>query len=156
MKRMATQSHVFAYSYLTAAVSGATVFALADIFYLTAAFRPGRSPELVMLLNDMAWIIFIAPVGALVAMNLLLAAAIYFDNGPSPVFPRWVGHYSVATALAIAPAVGAAVFRTGPLAWDGAVSFWLRNGAFALFVLVMFFVLRAVLQRQARDEGVSA
>ena len=36
MKRMATQSHVFAYCYLTAAVSGATLFALADIFY------PGR------------------------------------------------------------------------------------------------------------------
>ena len=70
MKRMATQSHVFAYCYLTAAVSGATLFALADIFFLVAAFRPGRNPELVMLLNDMAWIIFIAPVGALVAMNL--------------------------------------------------------------------------------------
>ena len=38
MKRMATQSHVFAYCYLTAAVSGATLFALADIFYLVAAF----------------------------------------------------------------------------------------------------------------------
>ncbi|MDT7720558.1 MAG: hypothetical protein QOE94_1569, partial [Mycobacterium sp.] len=70
MKRMATQSHIFAYCYLTAAVSGATLFALADIFYLTAAFRPDRSPELVMLLNDMAWMIFIAPVGAFVAMNL--------------------------------------------------------------------------------------
>jgi hypothetical protein len=156
MKRMATQSHVFAYCYLTAAVSGATVFALADIFYLAAAFRPDRNPELVLLLNDMAWLIFIAPVGALVAMNLLLAAAIYFDNGPNPVFGRWVGHYSLATALAIAPAVGAAIFRTGPLAWDGLLSFWLRNGAFALFVVVMFFVLRAALHRQAVEEGVTA
>jgi hypothetical protein len=168
MKRMATQSHIFAYCYLTAAVSGATLFALADIFFLTAAFRTRRNPELVMLLNDMAWIIFIAPVGALVAMNLLLAAAIHFDTGgqkrsdsgigtgTDPVFPRWVGHYSLATALAMAPAVGAAIFRTGPLAWDGAVSFWLRNGSFALFVLVMFFVLRGVLHRQAVEEGVAA
>lgn len=158
MKRMATQSHVFAYCYLTAAVSGATLFALADIFYLVAAFRPGRNPELVMLLNDMAWVIFVAPVGALVAMNLLLAAAIYVDTGArgadNPVFPRWVGHYSVATAAAMAPAVGAAIFTTGPLAWDGAVSFWLRNGAFALFVAVMFVVLRSVLHRQAVEEGV--
>ncbi len=160
MKRMATQSHVFAYCYLTAAVSGATLFALADIFYLVAAFRPGRNPELVMLLNDMAWIIFVAPVGAWVAMNLLLAIAVYFDTGSQgstdPVFPRWVGHYSLATGVAMAPAVGAAVFRTGPLAWDGVVSFWLRNGAFALFVLVMFFVLRGVLHRQAVEEGVTA
>lgn len=61
MKRMATQTHVLAYCYLTAAVSGATIFALADIFFLVAAFRPDRSPELVQLLNDMAWIVFVAP-----------------------------------------------------------------------------------------------
>jgi hypothetical protein len=156
MKRMATQSHVFAYCFLTAVVSGATIFALADIFYLVAAFRPDRNPELVQLLNDMAWMIFIAPVGMVVAQLLLLALAIYFDNGPNPVFPRWVGHYSVATALVMAPAAGAAIFRTGPLAWDGVVSFWLRNGAFALFVVVMFFVLRAALHRQAVEEGVAA
>ena len=155
MKRMATQSHVFAYCYLTAAVSGGTLFALADIFYLVAAFRPDRSPELVMLLNDMAWMIFIAPVGAFVAMNLLLGAAIYFDAGHNPVFPRWVEHYAIATALAMAPAVGAAVCTTGPLAWNGVLSFWLRNGAFALFVIVMFFVLRNVLHRQAVEEGVA-
>jgi hypothetical protein len=156
MKRMATQSHVFAYCFLTAAVSGATIFALADIFYLVAAFRPDRNPELVQLLNDMAWMIFIAPVGMVVAQLLLLGLAVYFDNGSNPVFPRWVGHYAIATALAMAPAAGAAIFRTGPLAWDGAVSFWLRNGAFALFVVVMFFELRAALHRQALEEGVVA
>lgn len=155
MKRMRTQSHVFAYCYLTAAVSGSTLFALSAIYYLVAAFRPDRSPELVMLLNDMAWMIFIAPVGALVAQNLLLAVSIYYDDGPDPVFPRWVGHFSLATALVMAPAVGAAIFTAGPLAWDGAVSFYARNGAFAVFVIVMFFVLRRALQRQAVAEGVS-
>src|SRR6476469_6842597 len=83
MKRMTTQSHVFAYCYLTAAVSGATVFALANIFYLVAAFRPERNPELTMLLNDMAWITFIAPVGMIVGQNLLLGLAVYFDTSQS-------------------------------------------------------------------------
>jgi hypothetical protein len=155
MKRMATQSHVFAYCYLTAAISGATLYALADIVYLVAAFRSDRNPDLVMLLNDMAWIVFIAPVGAFVAQNVFLWLAVHFDSGPHPVFPRWVGYYAIATALAMAPAAGAAVFTTGPLAWNGAMSFWLRNGAFALFVVVMFVVLRNVLHRQAVDEGVA-
>jgi hypothetical protein len=52
------------------------------------------------------------------------------------------------------PSACAAVVRDGPLAWDGLVSFWLRNGAFALFAVVMFFVLRAALRRQAELEGV--
>jgi hypothetical protein len=155
MKRMRGQSHVFAYCYLTAAVSGATLFALSNIFFLTAAFRPDRGSALMMLLNDMAWMLFIAPVGAPVAMNLLLAASVYFDKGPAPVFPRWVGHFAVATGLAMAPAVGAAVFQSGPLAWDGAVSFWLRNSAFVLFVVVMFFVLRGAVHRQAVEDGVA-
>lgn len=43
MKRMAAQSHALAYCYLTAVVSGATIFALANIFYLVAAYRPDRS-----------------------------------------------------------------------------------------------------------------
>jgi hypothetical protein len=156
MKRMATQSHVFAYCYLTAAVSGATIFALANIFYLVAAFRPDRNPELTMLLNDMAWITFIAPVGMIVGQNLLLGLAVYFDGGPNPVFPRWVAPFSIATAVAIAPAALAAVVKTGPLAWDGLVSFWLRNGAYATFLVVMFFVVRAALHRQAVEEGVAA
>jgi hypothetical protein len=156
MKRMATQSHVFAYCYLTAAVSGATIFALANIFYLVAAFRPDRNPELTMLLNDMAWITFIAPVGMIVGQNLLLGLAVYFDGGPNPVFPRWVAPFSITTAVAIAPAALAAVVKTGPLAWDGLVSFWLRNGAYATFLVVMFFVVRAALHRQAVEEGVAA
>ena len=159
MKRMTTQSHALAYCYLTAVVSGATIFALADIFYLVAAFRPERSPDLVQLLNDLAWITLVAPVGMVVAANLLLAAAIYFDTGrqgsPRPVFPRWVGHFAVATGLAMAPAAAAAAFRTGPLAWDGVVSFWLRFAAFAAFALVMFFVLRNTLRQQAIEEGVA-
>ncbi|MDA2893762.1 hypothetical protein PDG61_22810 [Mycolicibacterium sp. BiH015] len=155
MKRMTTQSHALAYCYLTAAVSGATLFALADIFYLVAAFRPDRSPELLLLLNDLAWITLVAPVGMLVAQNLLLGLAIYLDSGPHPVFPRWVGHFAVVTGLAMAPAAAAAVFKTGPLAWDGLISFWLRGGALVVFVAVMFFVLRATLRRQAVKEGVS-
>ncbi|MBF6171574.1 hypothetical protein [Nocardia blacklockiae] len=155
MQRMRSQSGVFAFCYLTAVVSGATIFALSNIFFLVAAFRPERDPELVQVLNDLAWIVFVAPIGMVVSQFLLLALAVYFDDGPEPVFPRWVGHYSLATAVTMIPAAGAAIFRTGPLAWDGVLSFWLRNGSFALFLVVMFVVLRRTLRRQAQAEGVA-
>lgn len=152
MKRMATPSQVLAYCYLTAAVSGATLFALADLFWLIAAFRPERNPALTELLNDMAWVTFIAPVGFLVVQNLCLALAVYLDARSTPVFPRWVTPFSIATAVAMVPSACAAVVRTGPLAWDGAVSFWLRNGAFTTFVVVMFFVARAAIKREATEQ----
>ena len=79
----------------------------------------------------MAWIIFIAPVGALVAQNYCLALAIYLDEDPTRSFHGGSRHYASSTALAMAPAACAAIFHTGPLAWNGFVSFWLRIVAFA-------------------------
>jgi hypothetical protein len=153
MKRMATPNQVLAYCYLTAVVSGATLFALADIFWLVAAFRPERDPQLIQLLNDLAWITFVAPVGIILVQNLCLALAVHLDGRPRPVFPRWVAPFSIVTGAAMTPAACAAVVRTGPLAWDGAISFWLRIAAFTAYVVVMFFVLWAALRRQAAEEG---
>ncbi|MCI3273447.1 hypothetical protein [Streptomyces cylindrosporus] len=155
MKRMATPSQVFAYCYLSAAVSGATLFAIADLFWLVAAFRPERDPQLTLLLNDLAWITFTAPVGMIIAQNLCLALAILLDVNPRPVFPRWVAYFSLLTAAAMAPAACAAIVRTGPLAWNGVVSFWLRVGAYGAFVVVMFFVLRPVIRRQEAEQAVA-
>jgi hypothetical protein len=152
MKRMATPSHVFAYSYLSAVATGATLFAIADLFWLMAAFRPERSPDLVVLLNDMAWIVFTAPVGMLIAQNICLALSIYLDAHPRPIFPRWVAHFNLVCAVLMAPAACAAVVRTGPLAWNGFVSFWLKIGTFSVFLVVMFVVLRTAISRQALDE----
>lgn len=155
MQRMKGQSHVYAFSYLAAVVAGATLFALSNILFAVTAFRPERDAELTQLFNDLSWIVFVAPIGMLVAQFALLALAVFSDDRDSPVFPRWVAPYSLLTAVAMAPAAAAAVVRDGPFAWNGVVSFWLRNGAFALFVVVMFFVLRSALQRQAREEGVA-
>lgn len=152
MKRMALPSHVLAYSYLAAAATGATLLAIADIFWLVAAFRTGRDPQITLLLNDMAWLIFIAPVGMIVVANLCLALAVLLDAQPRPIFGRWVAAFSIATGAAMTPAAFAVVFRSGPLAWDGVVSFWLRIGAFGLYVVVMFFVVRAAIQRQAAEQ----
>jgi len=151
MKRMATPTQVFAYSYLSAVVGGVTLFALADLFWLIAAFRPERDPHLILLLNDLAWITFTAPVGMIVGQNLCLALGIFFDARPEPIFPRWVGVLSLAVALAIAPSAAAAVVTSGPLAWNGAVSFWLRIGAYAVFLVVMFVVLRSAISREERE-----
>jgi hypothetical protein len=151
MKRMATPSQVFAYCYLSAVVSGVTLFAIPDLLWLVASFRPERDPALVQLLNDMAWMIFTAPVGMLVAQNVCLGLAIYLDKQPHPVFPRWVGHFNLVTAALIAPAAVAATVRTGPFAWNGVISFWLKIGTYSVFVAVMFFALLRAINRQAAD-----
>jgi len=151
IKRMRTSTDVFAYCYLSAAASGATILAIANLFWLIAAFRPERNPELLVLLNDLAWITFTAPVGMIIAQNLCLALAVYLDQRPDPVFPKWVGHFNIATAVLTAPAACAAMFKSGPLAWDGLISFWLRLTLFAAYIAVMFFMLRRAMRHEALE-----
>ena len=152
MKRMSSPTQVFAYSYLSAVVGGVTLFALADLFWLIAAFRLERDPSLIMLLNDLAWITFTAPVGMIVGQNVCLALGIFFDARAEPILPRWLGVLSLAVALAVAPSAGAAVVTSGPLAWNGAVSFWLRNGAYAVFLVALLMALRSAINREEREE----
>jgi len=153
MMRMGNPSRAFAYSYLAAAVSGGTLFALADLAWLNAAARPDRDPQLTMFLNDLAWFSFTTPVGFIITQNLVLALAIYMDALPEPVFPRWVGHFNIVSALLMVPGAFALLYKTGPLAWDGALSFWLRISTFTLYIAVMFFVVRTAISRQvARGE----
>jgi hypothetical protein len=153
MQRMANPSRAFAYSYLSAAASGGTLFALADLAWLIAAFRPERDPQLLMMLNDLAWMAFITPVGFIMAQNFCLALGIYMDARAKPVFPRWVGHFNIAAALLMTPGAFALMFMRGPLAWDGILAFWVRVGTYGLYVAVMFFVVRVAIEQQAREEG---
>jgi hypothetical protein len=156
MKRMATPTQVLGYCYLSAAATGATLFAVADLFWLIAAFRPERDPQLIQLLNDLAWITFTAPVGMIVAQNLCLGLAVLLDAHRRPIFPRWVAWFSFGIAIVMAPSACAAVFQSGPLAWNGVVSFWLRIGAYALFFVVMFFVLRSAINREKAEASLTA
>ena len=86
--------------------------------------------------------------------NLCLAASIYLDERPEPIFPRWVARFNVASAVLLIPGAFSILFKTGPLAWDGSVSFTLRIVVLAAYVVVMFLVLLRVVHRQGSEQAV--
>ena len=152
MSRIKTSSPVFTYAYVICVGVGTTAFILADYCWGVAAFRPERDPQLISLLNDMAWFFFIAPVGTIVVQNLCLAVSVYLDERDDPIFPRWVAHYNVIVAVLLIPSAFSILVKTGPLAWDGAVSFTLRGIVLASYVVVMFVVLVRVVNRQGSEQ----
>lgn len=156
MRRMAHRTPILSYSLFGCAAGGPTLFLLANLFWLLAAFRPERSPELTQLFNDMAWVTFTSQVGFLIGQNVLLALAIYLDRQPRPVFKSWVAHFNLLVAAALAPASFVGLALDGPLAWDGLLSFWVRNLAIALWIVVMGVVLCQAIHQQRREEGVAA
>ena len=156
MLRVVNSSPVFAYSYIISTGIGMTAFILADFAWGVAIFRPERDPQLISLLNDMAWFFFVAPVGCIIVQNLCLAGAIYLDARAEPVFPRWVAHFNIATAVLMVPSAFAILHKTGPFAFDGSLSFSLRLITFAIYVAVMFLVLLKIVNRPVANEGVAA
>jgi hypothetical protein len=152
MSRTATSSSVFTYAYIICVGVGLTAFILADYCWAMAAFRPERDPQLISLLNDMAWFFFIAPVGTIIVQNLCLAVSIYLDSRPAPIFPCWVAHFNIVIAALLIPSAFTVLYKSGPLAWDGAVSFTLRLSVFAVYIAVMFIVLVRVVNRQGSEQ----
>jgi hypothetical protein len=129
---------------------------MADLFWLLAAFRPERDPELIQLFNDLAWVTFTGQVGFLVAQSAFLALAIYLDRQPRRVFAPWVAHFNLLVAAALAPAAFCALALDGPIAWNGLLSFWVKNLAIAAWIVVMTVVLGQTLYRQRRETGAAA
>ena len=156
IKRMAHRTPILAYCYLGCATGGPVMFFLADLFWLIAAFRPERDPQLTLLFNDLAWISFTSQVGFLIAQCVFLALAIFLDRKQQPLFPRWLAHFNLLVAAAIAPAAFVATTLQGPLAWDGLLSFYLRNLAIGLWLLVMMVMLGRNLQRQRATRNAEA
>jgi hypothetical protein len=77
------------------------------------------------------------------------------DARPKPVFPHWVGHFNVVTALLMGPGAFAIVHKSGPLAWNGWLSLWVRMATFAVYVAVMFLVARSAIKEQTVEESFS-
>ncbi len=148
IRRMAHRTPIFSYA-MIGCISGApTLFLVANVCWLLAAFRPERDPGLTQLLNDLGWLTFTTQVPYLIAQSVLLAIAIYFDDQAAPVFPRWVAHFNLLTAAAFLPAAFTALATDGPLAWNGALSFWLKNITIAVWIIVMTIVLAQTIRRE--------
>ncbi len=151
IRRMAHRTPIFSYAMLGCVAGGPALFLVANVCWLLAAFRPERSPELTQLFNDFAWITFTILVPFLIGQSVILALAIYFDDQPQPVFSRWVAHFNLLVAAALVPAAFVGVALSGPLAWDGVLSFWLKNIAIAAWIVVMGVVLGQAVYRERAE-----
>jgi hypothetical protein len=156
IRRMAHRTPIFSYGIIACAAGGPTIFLVADLFWLLAAFRPERDPELTLLFNDLAWVTFSSQVGFLIAQSVILALAIFLDRQARPVFPRWVAHFNLLIAAAMLPAAFVGLALDGPIAWDGLLTFWVRNAAVGLWIVVMGIALGQTIHQERGEEALAA
>jgi len=156
VRKMAHRTPILSYSLVACAGGPPSLFLVANMFWLLAAFRPERAPELTQMFNDLAWVTFTILVPYLIAQSVLLALAIYWDRQDHPVFKSWVAHFNLLVAAALAPATFTGVASSGPIAWDGVLSFWVKNIAIAVWIIVMGGVVGQAIRRQRVEDRVAA
>lgn len=150
MRRMQGSSRLPAYLQLGSGSIGVLTVMFPVMIFAITAFRPERDPALTQLLNDIGWLIIIPAFPTFVAQFLAIAAGVFQDTSPRPVFPRWAAYFNVWIAILFTPGAFAYAFRSGPFAWDGLLAFWIAAGAFFAWLVVMTPLLLQAISAERR------
>lgn len=118
------------------------------LIFLTAAYRPGRSPEITQTLNDMAWIPFIMNIPPAVLQGVVVGIAILSDKRQLPLMPRWTAYVNFWMAFLLMPAILLIFFKTGAFAWHGLISFYVAGAGYVGWFIVMSIAMLKYVNRK--------
>lgn len=139
---------------LTTAVVAPTGWLYPLAVYATAAYRPGRDPQLVLLLSDQFWLTYVGVAVIFVVNVAVIGLSALLDRHANPVFPRWFAYLNFVCAIALLPGVFVYAFSSGPLAWNGFFAMMLPALAFLVWKVTMIVVLlRAVKSEELEAAG---
>jgi hypothetical protein len=105
--------------------ASALAIGIPGFFWQTAAFRPERDPVVTQSWHDAGWLCFVATVFLAILQFSATGLAVLTDRGETPVFPRWFGYLSFWASAGLVPSVLCLWFKTGPFAWNGALTLYL-------------------------------
>lgn len=120
------------------------LFVLAAIFWQTAAFRPLEDPSLTQRFNDLGWFMFLISVPVLTVQGLALSLVIFQDS-EAVLFPRWFAWFNIWAQIIFLPGTVIPLFKSGPLAWNGIIAFWIPAAVYTVWMcLLTWLLLRAI------------
>lgn len=137
MRRAEGEFAPWAYTQLAAGIGSVIVFVIPLWNVQAAVYRAQRTPQTVQALSDLGWLPFVGGWALPAAQSAALAVVILADGHAVPTFPRWAGYFNIWIALLYVPAILLPFFKSGPLAWNGVLPFWLGAAAFFGWIVVM-------------------
>lgn len=152
LKRIEGAQSPMAYLQLVAGAVGVVAILVPVFVFTAAAFRPERAPVVTQALNDIAWLPFIMNIPPAILQCLAIGFAVLGDRRPTPILPRWVGYYNFWVAFLFIPGGLVTFFKTGPMAWNGVIGFWLAAVVFGSWFIVMSVVLLRAIRRSAASD----
>lgn len=151
MRRIEGNAPVLTYTAMMAGAVGTLILLIPTVLWTAAAFRPERNPDLILLLNDFAWLLLIMTFPSFFVWFVSIGLAILSDPRDPPLFARWVGYFNIWLAVLAIPGGLVTFFKTGPFAWNGLLAFWVPVSVFVAWFLVMFWVLLRAIRTPTVD-----
>ena len=153
MRRIEGPSPVLTIIQLIGGILTAWVLMFCPAIWAVAAFRPDIDPNTIRMVNDLGFILFnityaVTSVQAIAAGLVGLA-----DRGEHPVFPRWVSGWAIFAGFSFIPLTAMPFFKTGPLAWNGAICFWGLFGTYFIWTASMGYCMAKDASRRLRVEN---
>lgn len=127
---------------------GTVFFSLNFLMLAVVAYRPDQPTQVIQPLHDFGFIMTFAPVAPFTFQYIAIGVAILQDTNPVPVFPRWVAYTNFWVAILLVPATAIPFFKTGPMAWNGILAFWIPVAVFVGWFVVMFWAMRQAVMRR--------
>jgi hypothetical protein len=141
------------YTQLLALAACCALLMLLALVWAAGAYRPeDTDPDITRAYNDVAWFLFLFTWPPFTLWTGSAGLAMLLDRRPTPTFPRWAGYLSLWCALLLVPAGTMAFFKSGPMAYDGIIAFYIPLIIFFIWVVgVTWAMLRHIarLERQA-------
>lgn len=156
MRRIEGASPVLTIIQLSGGILTAWVLMFCPAIWATAVFRTDLEPNTVRALNDLGFILFnityaVTSVQAIAAGIVGLA-----DRSERPVFPRLVSYWAIFTGLSFVVLTAMPFYTTGPIAWNGGISFWGLFGTYFAWTASMGVCMIRDAKRRLREEVAQA
>ena len=151
MRRIENAFPILTFTELVAGAVTAMILLMPTVLWTAAAFRPDRNPEIILALNDLAWLFLLMTFAPFFIQLVSIGLAVLCDKREQPLFARWVGYFNIWAAILFMPGALITFFKTGPFAWNGLLAFWMPLTVFLGWYVVMFFALLKAIQTPAAE-----
>lgn len=128
-------------------------FYICAMLWIVAAWRPELSPDLIRMIHEGSWLMFVMVFPEYTLMMLCIAVAGFMDKSAQPVWPRWMCYFNLWNAFAGMGGGFAVFFKTGPFAWNGLIGFYIPVAMFTIWLFLMAWLMRKAILRQAEVEA---
>jgi hypothetical protein len=125
---------------------------LPPLFWGVAAFTPNRDPQVTSIMHELGVLSFTSTdqyfVFMWVAIIVLCFRRKTVKHSP---FPRWFGYLSIWLVIMFEAGAFSFLPRSGPLAWNGLLVFWVPLPLFGIWIVIQSYLLLKSLSAQQAD-----